>query len=115
MVASDCTLPSAEQPLRVAEFDALFAQTLRAVERPAPDHVRLVLVGDDSLPARVASLTERETACCSFFAFTLRATDLDSDEGTVQIAVDVRVPAARTDVLTALTGRAEAFLTAPAL
>ena len=29
-----CTLPTAEQPLRVAEWDGLFAESLRAVERP---------------------------------------------------------------------------------
>src|SRR5947209_12417027 len=30
-----CTLPTRKQPLRVAEFDALFAAALRSVERPA--------------------------------------------------------------------------------
>ncbi|MEV6153769.1 hypothetical protein AB0L53_25835 [Nonomuraea sp. NPDC052129] len=30
-VPSECTLPTAEQPLRVAEFDALFAEVVRAV------------------------------------------------------------------------------------
>ncbi|MEV4838269.1 hypothetical protein AB0K05_27425 [Nonomuraea sp. NPDC049486] len=33
-VPSACTLPTAEQPLRVAEFDALFADAVRAVARP---------------------------------------------------------------------------------
>jgi hypothetical protein len=28
-----CTLPTADQPLRVAEWDDLFATSLRAVER----------------------------------------------------------------------------------
>jgi hypothetical protein len=50
-----CTLPTTEQPRRIAEFDELFATSLGAVEQPDPSaaRVRLVLVGDDTLPARV--------------------------------------------------------------
>ncbi len=50
-----CTLPSAEQPLRVAEFDELFAASLRDAQ-PSADgarFARLLLGGDDTLPARV--------------------------------------------------------------
>ncbi|MFI6744088.1 hypothetical protein ACIBI9_65455 [Nonomuraea sp. NPDC050451] len=33
-VTTACTLPTAEQPLREAEFDALFAEAVRQIERP---------------------------------------------------------------------------------
>ncbi|ACZ87769.1 hypothetical protein [Streptosporangium roseum] len=42
---AECTLPTAEQPLRVAEFDALFAGALRGHQRLAPTHLRLRLDG----------------------------------------------------------------------
>lgn len=32
-VPQSCTLPTVEQPLRVAEFDALFATAVRSAER----------------------------------------------------------------------------------
>jgi hypothetical protein len=34
-VPEACTLPTVEQPLRVAEFDDLFATALRGIARPA--------------------------------------------------------------------------------
>jgi hypothetical protein len=104
--ADACTLPTAEQPLRVAEFDDLFATSLTAVVRPpgAATRARLLLAGDAELRERVQRLAAAENACCSFFAFTVSS--LPGDErGTV--ALDVEVPAARTDVLAALVDRAE--------
>jgi hypothetical protein len=106
-----CTLPTAEQPLRVAEFDALFAASLRAVEHPtrAGTLARLVLAGDANLPGRVQRLADAETSCCSFLTFTLTplAADPagDGDDTTV-VALDVEVPTARADVLAALVERA---------
>ena len=47
-----CTLPSVEQPLRVAEFDAMFAAHLAGVDRLGPTKVRLLLTGPDELPNR---------------------------------------------------------------
>ncbi|MEV6895548.1 hypothetical protein [Kribbella sp. NPDC051137] len=35
-VSPSCTLPTVEQPLRVAEFDDLLGTALRGIERPAP-------------------------------------------------------------------------------
>jgi hypothetical protein len=105
-----CTLPTADQPLRVAEFDGLFAMSLRAIERPDDSvRARLVLAGGDDLADRVQRLADAETACCSFFTFTLAPlpTDKTGDaEGTV-LALDIEVPAARADVLAALILRAE--------
>ena len=110
-----CTLPTAEQPLRVAEFDTLFAASLCAVEHLAgvATRARLVLAGDANLPGRVQRLADAETACCSFFTFTLTpvaagpAAELDGDGAATLVALDVEVPAARADVLAALVERAE--------
>ncbi len=100
-VAPDaCTLPTAEQPLRVAEFDALFAETLVRAERLTPTHARLDLSGPAGTAARALDLTARETACCSFFDFSVAGTDGD-------VSVDVRVPELRADVLAGLVDRAE--------
>ena len=105
-----CTLPTADRPLRVAAFDALFATALRAIERPeATGRARLILAGAADLAERVQRLTEAETACCSFFTFTL--TPLAADEvdvaGGTGLALDIEVPVARADVLAALIQRAE--------
>jgi thioredoxin len=100
-----CTLPTAEQPLREAEFDALFAAALRGVERPAPSWLRLHL--DAGVEARMRDLTARESSCCSFFDFRLIATG-----GT--LTLDVRVPEARIPVLDGLAHRAAATRAAAA-
>ncbi len=97
-----CTLPTAEQPFRVAEFDDLFATSLRAVERTAANHARLLLDGDQNLTERVQALADAETACCSFFTFTLTP-----QQSGGALALDIEVPAARSDVLAALVQRAE--------
>jgi thioredoxin len=96
-----CTLPTAEQPLREAEFDALFATALRGVQRPAPTWLRLTLAAADGVEARTPDLTARESSCCSFFDFQLTP----AGDGLV---LDVRVPQARAGVLDGLARRAEA-------
>jgi hypothetical protein len=96
-----CTLPTADQPLRLAEWDDLFVTSLRTVER-GPTRARLVLAGDDGLAARVRRLADAETACCSFFTFTVTPRD---DDGVV---LGIEVPPARSDVLAALIERAQA-------
>jgi hypothetical protein len=105
-----CTLPTADQPLRVAEFDDLFATALRAIEPPdASGRARLVLAGGDDLAERVQRLADAETVCCSFFTFTLTplATDEVGDADRTVLALDIEVPVARADVLAALVRRAE--------
>jgi hypothetical protein len=92
-----CTLPTAEQPLRVAEFDALFEAGLQRIERRAPGWLRMWLA--DGLEARVRALIARETACCSFFDFRLTA-------AAGEVLLDVRVPASRTEVLDGIARRA---------
>jgi hypothetical protein len=109
MPTDACSLPTAERPLRVAEFDELFASSLRDVQRPADDglRARLLLGGDDGLFARVQRLADRETACCSFFTFTVTAVDAaEAQPAETLIALDVEVPAAQAHVLDALVHRA---------
>ena len=99
-VPSSCTLPTPQQPLRVAEFDALFAASLRRVERLAPACLRLVLAETGGVRATAEDLTARETACCSFFTFTVTVGD------EAELFLDAEVPAAQVEVLTALAARA---------
>ncbi|WP_436771427.1 hypothetical protein [Yinghuangia sp. YIM S09857] len=97
-VPQSCTLPTAEQPLRIAEFDALFAGALRAVERPAPTSVRLVL--DRAADAVARELADREAGCCSFFTFVF------DHDAAGRLLMDIAVPEAHADVLEALADRA---------
>ncbi|MGI5241928.1 hypothetical protein [Dactylosporangium sp. CA-139066] len=100
-VPDACTLPTAQRPLRLAEFDALFATAVRAVETVSPTHARMRLAGPAGLEATVRDLAARETACCSFFTFTV--TPLPEGDALI---LDVEVPTAYADVLASLTGRA---------
>src|SRR5215212_5930938 len=71
-VPEACTLPTVEQPLRVAEFDRLFA-VATATERLGPMQARIVLPSSPQIAAQTADLVVRETQCCSFFTFSLTA------------------------------------------
>ncbi|MDP9869851.1 MULTISPECIES: hypothetical protein [Streptosporangium] len=98
---SACTLPTAEQPLRVAEFDALFTEAVQAVQRPEQTRLRLELVFSPGNAGRAAELTARENGCCSFFTFTLTVADSS-------LALEVTVPPRQVEVLDALQERAAA-------
>lgn len=98
MTTDACTLPTAERPLRLAEFDDLFSNHLDAVERDAVG-VRLVLSGGAGLRERVTDLTARESACCSFFTFGVDALD-------GQLVLDIAVPPGRHEILASLAERA---------
>ena len=98
MSTDACTLPSVERPLRLAEFDALFTEAVRNVERDG-DRVRVQLVGGAGLGERVRDLAERESACCSFFTFIVETTP-------VGVSLEIAVPPQRRDILDALVGRA---------
>jgi hypothetical protein len=104
-VPQACTLPTAEQPLRVAEFDGLFARAVRAAERTDATGLRIHLPSDEETADVARDLIDRETACCSFFDMELRAST-----GTTELAV--RVPPAQVAVLDALQQRAETVRTA---
>lgn len=94
-VPEACTLPSRERPLRVAEFEALFARALRSWERPTAGLLRLFLKA--GCEPELRDLTARETACCSFFTFAVRRAANDI------LTLDISVPTAQEPVLDALS------------
>ncbi|MEU4291957.1 hypothetical protein AB0E63_27335 [Kribbella sp. NPDC026596] len=96
-VPTACTLPAAEQPLRVAEFDQLFANHLRSAARVDPHTLDLVLT-PESRPTAEA-LTTKETECCSFFTFDFTNTPAGN------LRLRITVPPTQTAVLDALTER----------
>ncbi|MDH2416492.1 hypothetical protein [Nocardioides sp. CER19] len=99
MTTEACTLPTAERPLRLAEFDALFASSARSVVRRDLE-VQIHLTGAEGLLESARDLAERETACCSFFTFAVEGTD---DDFTMSISA----PRERRDILDALATRAK--------
>jgi hypothetical protein len=94
-----CTLPAAERPLRLAQFDRLFTDAVRAADRVAPTRLRLDLEPTPEVAAQAAGLMARETACCSFFAFALVA-------ASGGLRLDVYVPVDYVEALDALATRA---------
>ena len=105
IVPEACTLPSADQPLRVAEFDGLFAEHLESVEQVGPTEARMALLGPEGLGVMVRDLADRETACCSFFEFSVSA-EPSTEAGREAVQLEIRVPPTRADVLGALANRA---------
>jgi hypothetical protein len=95
-----CTLPTEDRPLRRAEFDDLFATAVTDISRFSPTRARFGMSGGDVVADHVADLARREQSCCSFFVFEI---ERDGD----RVVLDVRVPPAYAQVLTALVGRAE--------
>ncbi|WP_280359132.1 hypothetical protein [Nocardia otitidiscaviarum] len=93
-----CTLPSEGQLSRVAEFDALFRDGVRGVERVSPTRLRLDL--DSAAVSRARELAAGESGCCSFFAFEFITV------GEESVCMDIEVPPARVDVLDGLAARA---------
>ncbi|WP_280401335.1 hypothetical protein [Nocardia carnea] len=98
-VSDDCTLPTVEQPTRVAEFDRFFADAVRDIRRPASARLELVFAHDAEPVAR--DLAARESSCCSFFTFDFTSTA----EWSV---MRVSVPASYIEVLDAFAARAQA-------
>ncbi|MDZ5447433.1 hypothetical protein U2F26_32810 [Micromonospora sp. 4G57] len=99
-VPDACTLPTAERPLRLAEFNQFFRDAVRGADRLSPQHLRLQLDSAKHVEETARDLTARETSCCSFFTFDIVRPRPDS------LTLDVRVPAAHGDVLDALAERA---------
>jgi hypothetical protein len=98
-VPAACTLPSAERPSRLAEFDDLLAAALRGQERLSSTRLRWRL--DPAAEQAARDLASREAGCCSFFSFTFAPAD-----GAVDL--DIAVPEAHAGVLDALADRATA-------
>lgn len=99
MTTDACTLPTAERPVRQAEFEELFADHLIDTTW-AGDRLRLSLSGGADLREQVADLTARESACCSFFDFALSG---PADT----VVLEVGVPAERRGILDALAALAQ--------
>lgn len=93
-----CTLPTAERPTRVAEFDDLFATAVTWVERPEPTRLRLGLPADPEVAGRAANLAVRENDCCAFFTFALTTSGRT-------VHLEVTVPPAYAEVLDGLAAR----------
>lgn len=100
---SACTLPTAERPTRVEEFDRFFGAFVAATGRP--DRTRLELrlraVADAEPVGR--DLAARESACCSFFTFAFAA----GPAGTV---MSIEAPVAHVEILDILAARAESAI-----
>ena len=94
-----CTLPTAERPFRLAEFETLLADHL-ADTTWAGDRLRLTLSGGAGLRDHVVDLTARESSCCSFFDFALSGT-------ADTVVLEVGVPTERREVLDWLAALAE--------
>lgn len=97
-VPPSCTLPTVEQPLRVAEFDQLLAESVRGLRRVDPTTLELTIAPAAEAEAR--DLAAREIGCCSFFTF-------DFTPGDEFLMLRVGVPAAHTAVLDAFETRAQ--------
>ncbi|WP_406238735.1 hypothetical protein [Nocardia sp. NBC_01009] len=102
-VPDSCTLPTVEQPVRVAEFDGFFASSVRGSTRP--QRTRLDLAITDGAEPVGRDLAAQETACCSFFTFTF-------DTGETGPVMRIEVPPARVEVLDAFEQRAAALAAA---
>src|SRR6478752_975712 len=71
-VPEACTLPTVDRPLRLSEFDDLFATSLQELSRISPTVLRWSF--DPAAEEAARDLTARETECCSFFTFGFSST-----------------------------------------
>ncbi len=99
---SACSLEPAEQAGRVAEWDALFASSVRSVG-PADGGVRLLLAPAPGRASLVADLVDREAQCCAFLAFGLSVT-------SSTLALTVTADDDHADVVAVLAGRARSLM-----
>lgn len=95
-----CSLSSADQPARVAEWDVLFDGGVRAVT-PVKDGVRLELAPVAGRASVVADLADREARCCEFLRFEVAI-------GAEMLALTVRADPSHSSVVEALAARAAA-------
>ncbi|GFG48590.1 hypothetical protein CQY20_10290 [Mycolicibacterium agri] len=93
---ASCSLPIGEQPLRIAEFDRLFAGSARRSVRVSPTRLDVSLAA--SAEAAACDLAAREVQCCSFFNFEFTSADS-------AVVMSIEVPQSRIDVLDELTSR----------
>ncbi|MFF2087258.1 hypothetical protein ACFVVM_26090 [Nocardia sp. NPDC058176] len=102
-VPDACTLPTVARPIRVAEFDRFFAESVRTAHRTSPTRLDLRLAEDAEAAAR--DLAARESGCCSFFTF-----DFDTTDTATVMRVDV--PVTYVEVLDAFAARVDTAMAA---
>lgn len=102
-VPSACTIPTENQPLRVAEFDDFFSHNALALSRPTPNQLRIEIQPEPDAASRAAALAVKETGCCSFFTF-----EMTISVGSVELTVSTAETHAA--VLAALGERAERLI-----
>lgn len=90
-----CTLPTTQRPLRIAEFEGLFAMVQR---KTRPQTTRLDLVVPFTIEAAARDLARRESECCSFFTF-------DFESAGEDLVMHIGVPPEQVDVLDAIEAR----------
>jgi hypothetical protein len=95
-VPAECTLPTVEQPVRLAEFDEFFRTSVQRSTRTRTTVLDLVISPESEASAR--NLAEREAGCCSFFHF-----DFEPTEDGLVMRIGVRED--HVDVLDALQAR----------
>jgi hypothetical protein len=93
-----CTLPTAQRPLRVAEFDDVFTAVRRS-QRPQPTRLDLVL--PRAVESAGRDLARRESECCSFFTFEFESRGDD-------VVMHIGVAPEHVEVLDALQARTTA-------
>jgi hypothetical protein len=103
---ASCTLPSVQQPLRLAEFDDFFRSAVRRSTRTATTQLDLVISPEGEATGR--DLAQRESGCCSFFRF-------EFDHAHNDLVMRIGVPQDRVDVLDALQARILAVVGAKAV
>jgi hypothetical protein len=90
-----CTLPTAERPLRVAEFHNLFTHVTSSTRLA---QTRLELMMPTAIEASARDLARREGECCSFFTFEFHTVGDD-------VAMHIGVPPQQAEVLDAIEAR----------
>ncbi|MBT2517178.1 hypothetical protein J7E29_07010 [Streptomyces sp. ISL-90] len=97
-----CTLPTAERPIRLVEFDELLTDSVRSAERDSATHLTMRLQRDEDLEAVTRDFAAREAECCSFFDFTITADGND-------IVLRIGVPPQHASILDSLQARSAAI------
>lgn len=95
-VPDSCALPTADRPLRVAEFDRLLGESAGHAVRRSATVLEVTLPAGAEAPVR--DLTRREGECCSFFTFRFEPT------GTA-VVLSIEVPPSQVAVLDGLATR----------
>ena len=96
-IPHSCTLPTAERPVRLAEFHTLLDSATTS-QRHDDTHLTLCFDDADGLEAQARELTARESSCCSFFDFNVA-----KDAG--QVIVGIQVPGQYSSILDSLESR----------